>query len=410
MLRGRRAAIGSPGGQRFRVGPELANRGRRAGSRVLGRTCQQARCLLPRQSAGHSRKLGHAPGTGATRGAAPIPISELAGRRGPGTPRGGAGCCCVGLPAARPCAAGRCRPVVAGGGGAHAVPVSGLAGTPAARLDGRRQHPRWRRRRGWPGFRGGQHAMARAPHVRARPGRNHRAPVHRGGEPTRLDFSLEVPPLATPALARLALWLPLGLAWACRARPGWRALGLASLGSVLVACVPTRADPVDHPAALSISPAARLFHALCQFAAFFVRLGGQFGGQLPSLSRAEADSAQLTNGTHILSSTMSWTRLRLRRSPARCAPPRSARTYTYPCGDRLRLGACELSSVAPEDSPYHLTSPEGPTSASHSRSARASRSPTAPRVARAISSRGNLGVRSMYSSPLASWYVSANCV
>ena len=225
-----------------------------------------------------------------------------------------------------------------------------------------------------------------------------------------LEFSLEAPPLATPALARLALWLPLGLAWACRARPGWRTLGLASLGSVLVACVPTRADPVDHPAALSISPAARLFHALCQFAAFFVRLGGQFGGQLPSLSRAEADSAQLTNGTHILSSTMSWTRLRLRRSPARCAPPRSARTYTYPCGDRLRLGACELSSVAPEDSPYHLTSPEGPTSASHSRSARASRSPTAPRVARAISSRGNLGVRSMYSSPLASWYVSANCV
>ena len=61
-----------------------------------------------------------------------------------------------------------------------------------------------------------------------------------------LAFSLEAPPLATPALARLALWLPLGLAWLCRARPGWRALGLASLGSALVACVPTRADPVDH--------------------------------------------------------------------------------------------------------------------------------------------------------------------
>jgi hypothetical protein len=61
-----------------------------------------------------------------------------------------------------------------------------------------------------------------------------------------LDFSLEAPPLATPALARLALWLPLGLAWLCRGRPGWRAIGLACLASVLVACVPTRADPVDH--------------------------------------------------------------------------------------------------------------------------------------------------------------------
>ena len=61
-----------------------------------------------------------------------------------------------------------------------------------------------------------------------------------------LAFSLEAPPLATPTLARVALWLPLGLAWLCRARPGWRAIGVASLASVLVACVPTRADPVDH--------------------------------------------------------------------------------------------------------------------------------------------------------------------